>query len=65
MGMHANRSSAFHSQTDGQTERLNSVLEQYLRMYCDFQQDDWASLLPMAEFSYNNSKHLATTLTPF
>ena len=62
MGIHANRSSAFNPQTDGQTERLNSVLEQFLRMYCDYQQTDWASLLPMAEFSYNNSKHSATTL---
>ena len=34
-------------------------------MYCDYQQDDWASLLGMAEFSYNNSKHSATTMTPF
>ena len=44
---------------------MNSVLEQYLRMYCDFQQTDWVSLLPMAEFSYNNSQHSATTLSPF
>ena len=44
---------------------MNSVLEQYLRMYCDFQQTDWASPLPMAEFSYNNSQHPATTLSPF
>ena len=65
LGIRANRSSAFHPQTDGQTERMNSVLEQYLRMYCDYQQTDWASLLPLAEFSYNNSKHSATTLTPF
>ena len=34
-------------------------------MFCDYQQDDWASLLPMAEFPYNNSKHSATTMTPF
>ena len=34
-------------------------------MYCDYHQTDWASLLPMAEFSHNNSKHSATTLTPF
>ena len=65
LGIRANRSSAFHPQTDGQTERLNSVLEQYLRIYCDYQQTDWASLLPIAEFSYNNSKHSATTLSPF
>ena len=34
-------------------------------MYCDYQETNWANLLPMAEFSYNNSKHSATTLTPF
>ena len=50
---------------DGQTERLNSVLKQYLRTYRDYQQTDWASLLPMVEFRYNNSKHSATTLSPF
>ena len=44
---------------------MNSVLEQYLRMYVDYQQTDWASLLPLAEFSYNNSRHSATTQTPF
>ena len=63
--MRANRSSAFHPQTDGQTERMNSVSEQYLRMYTDYEQTDWASLLPLAKFSYNNSKHSATFLTPF
>ena len=64
-GIRANRSTAFHPQTDGQTERLNSVLKQYLRIYTDYQQSNWASLLPLAEFSYNNSRHSATTISPF
>ena len=41
------------------------MLEQYLRIYTDYQQSDWASLLPLAKFSYNNSKHSAATLSPF
>ena len=65
LGIGANRSSAFHPQMDGQTERMNSVLERYLRICCDYQQGDWANILPLAEFSYNNSKHSATTLSPF
>ena len=44
---------------------MNSVLEQYLRIYMDYQQTDWASLLPLEKKSYNNSKHSATSLTPF
>ena len=43
-----NISTAFHPETDGQTERVNQTLEQYLRSYCSYQQDDWASLLPLA-----------------
>jgi hypothetical protein len=50
-------STAFHPQTDGQTERQNQILEQYLRVYVNHHQDDWANLLPLAEFSYNNSFH--------
>jgi hypothetical protein len=61
----ANLSTAYHPETDGQTERLNQILEQYLRIYINYQQDDWASLLPLAEFAYNNSTHSATQVTPF
>ena len=50
-------STAFHPQTDGQTERQNQTLEQYLLCYVNYQQDDWTYWLPLAEFSYNNSLH--------
>lgn len=65
IGITRNLSSAYHPQSDGQTERVNQVLEQYLRLYCDYQQDDWASLLPLAEFAYNNSAHSTTKTSPF
>jgi transposase InsO family protein len=58
-------STAFHPQTDGQTERQNQTLETYLRIFANDEQDNWASLLPLAEFAYNNSVHSATNLTPF
>ena len=58
-------STAFHPQTDGQTERQNQTLEQYLRCYINFRQDNWVDHLPMAEYVYNNSLHAATKLTPF
>jgi transposase InsO family protein len=56
---------AFHPQADGQTERLNQVLEQFLRMFTTTRQDDWADLLPIAEFAYNNASHAATGFSPF
>ena len=58
-------STAFHPQTDGQTERQNQTLEQYLRNTCCEQQNDWARLLPLAQFAYNNSVHSSTRVTPF
>eukprot|EP00878_Enallax_costatus_P001624 GHUV01001775.1.p1 GENE.GHUV01001775.1~~GHUV01001775.1.p1 ORF type:complete len:1469 (+),score=368.37 GHUV01001775.1:420-4826(+) len=58
-------SSAFHPQTDGQTERVNRVLEEYLRHYVSPTQDDWDQWLPLAEFAYNNSVHEAVKETPF
>lgn len=60
-----NLSTAFHPQTDGQTERVNQVLEQYLRSYCSFQQDDWAELLPLAEYAYNSAVSESTKVSAF
>ena len=58
-------STAFRPQTDGQTERQNQTLEQYLRSYCNYRQDNWTSKLPLAEFSYNNSCHASIGMSPF
>jgi len=58
-------STAFHPQMDGQTERLNQTIEAYLRAFVQHEQDDWVSLLPMAEFAYNNSVTVGNGMTPF
>ena len=60
-----NMSTAFHLETDGQTERINQTLEQYIRSYCSYQQDDWASLLPLAKYAYNTSLSESSKVTPF
>ena len=58
-------STAFRPQTDGQTERVNLVLQEYLRNYVNADQTDWADHISMAEFSYNNTKHSGTGFSPF
>ena len=58
-------STAFYPQTDGQTERVNQILEQYLRSYCSYQQDDWAELLPLTEHAYNSAVSESTKVSPF
>jgi len=65
LGISRNLSTAFHPQTDGQMERANATLEQYLRAYCNYQQDDWERLLPIAEFCYNNTQTGTTKIIPF
>jgi hypothetical protein len=56
---------AYHPQGDGQTERVNQELEQYLRVFVNQRQDDWADILPLAEFQYNNHVHTSTQHPPF
>ncbi|SOV09074.1 uncharacterized protein UDID_18253 [Ustilago sp. UG-2017a] len=65
MGVKHSLSTTYHPQTDGQTERVNQVVEQYLRMYCNYEQDDWASLLATAAFIYNNTVHNSIGVSPF
>ena len=65
LGIKRSMSTAFHPQTDGQTERMNQLIEAHLGAYCNFEQNDWAEMLPMAEYAYNNPKHSATKITPF
>jgi transposase InsO family protein len=57
--------SGHHPSANGQVERINSTLEQYLRIYCNYEQDNWSKLLPLAEFAYNNAPHASTGVSPF
>jgi len=55
-------STAFHPQTDGQTEKVNQSIELHIRTFTNYEQDDWTDLLPLAEYAYNNSVTLGTRL---
>jgi transposase InsO family protein len=65
LGVDIRLSTAFHPETDGSTKVTNQVMEQYLRIFCNFKQNDWFQFLPLAEFTYNNSVNSSTKLTPF
>ena len=65
MGTRVNFSTAFHPQTDGQTERVNQVLEDMLRACVISLGKDWEKYLPFAEFSYNNSYQASLGMAPF
>jgi len=56
---------AYHPQTDGQMERINQKLEQYLRTFIDHRQEQWPDWLGTVEFTYNNKIHTATKILPF
>src|SRR3981189_2744602 len=65
LGIKRSTSTAYHPQSDGQTERVNQEMEQFLRVFINEQQNDWEELLPLAEFAYNNHSHSSTQDTPF
>ena len=60
LGIQTKLSMAYHPQMDGQTERINQELEQYLRVFIDHRQEQWPDWLGTAEFTYNNKIHIAT-----
>jgi len=65
LGIQTKLSTAYHPQTDGQMERINQELEQYLRVFINHRQEQWPDWLEMAEFAYNNKIHVATKTLPF
>ena len=65
IGTQLRMSTAFHPQTDGETERVNRVLEDMLRMYVNEKQTIWIDYLPLVEFAYNSAWHASIKLTPF
>ena len=60
-----NKSTAYHPQSDGQTERENQTLETILRCFVNYQQDDWVDYLHFAEFAINNAVNVSTGYSPF
>ena len=65
LGTQLKMSTAFHPQTDGQSERMNRTLEQMLRAYVNWNHNDWSNYLSFIEFTYNNSINTATQYSPF
>jgi len=64
LGVRLSSSTAWHPQTDGQTERINQELDQFLRLFVNERQNDWYDLLLIAEFQHNNHVHSATQQPP-
>ena len=58
-------STAYHPQTDGETERVNQELETYLRLFTTNKPEEWSTLLPMVEFAHNSTTYSITQKTPF
>ena len=65
LGITQNISTAYHPQTDGQSERTNQQLEQYLRIFIDYHQQNWASLLPLTQYTLNAWPNTTTKKAPF
>ncbi|MCO5597178.1 hypothetical protein L7F22_051254 [Adiantum nelumboides] len=58
-------STTYHPQTDGQTERVNQVIEDILRAYCSQERKKWVHYLPLVEYAYNSFDHRSIGMSPF
>jgi len=65
LNIHQNISTAYHPQTDGASEQTNQTLEQYLRVFCGTQQNNWHAWLPLAQYTKNSWPSAMTKKTPF
>jgi len=65
LGIKTELSTAYHPQTDGQTEQVNQEIKQYLRMFVSHRQNNWPEWIARAKFTYNNKIHMATHVSPF
>jgi hypothetical protein len=65
LGVYQNISTAYHPRTDGQSEKSNQWVEQFLRFFCDKRQDDWHTWLSFAEFAHNSWPSTTTKKSPF
>jgi len=65
LDMRLHFTSGYHLEANGQAEWTNQTLEQYLCVYCNYQQNNWSKLLPLAEFAYNNAPSATTGVSPF
>jgi hypothetical protein len=65
LGIKSNTSTAYHPQTNGQTKHVNQNIKQYLRVFANFLQDNWADWLTLAEFNHNNKVSKTMGFSPF
>jgi len=65
LDMRLHFTSGYHLEANGQAEWTNQMLEQYPHIYCNYQQDNWSKLLPLAEFAYNNAPSATTSVFSF
>jgi hypothetical protein len=65
LDLHRRMSTAYHPETDGQTERVIQTLQWYIYAFSNFEQDNWSEIFPTAEYTYSNSVISATAMSPF